>query len=346
MDRDTAPARAALIADLPIVKRPAVPGFVWVYRFDGSGRGQRISEVQAIDLAQLGEGFRWLHLNLVDQRACHWLASHPALPEAARAIMTSSDHHQRMLVADGMLAAVLHDFGRHLDRGSSRTASLHIVLADRFLLSGRHQPVQAADAARRQVEAGSISGPVGLLEVIVSAVADAAAEVAAAQIQELEAIEDHILRDGGADDQGRIAGIRRRSVHLHRQLSGLRAIFHRIERELTDRLSALLLDTAGRIAQRLDALDDDIVAIQQQARLLQDEIDSKIASRVNRLLYILSVITALFLPPSVVAGIFGMNLVGLPLTENPSGFLVVMLLIAASPFLVYLVLWLSGALRR
>ncbi len=79
---------------------------------------------------------------------------------------------------------------------------------------------------------------------------------------------------------------------------------------------------------------------------MQDEINSKIASRVNRLLYILSVITALFLPPSVVAGIFGMNLVGLPLTENPSGFLVVMLLIAASPFLVYLVLWLFGALRR
>jgi hypothetical protein len=41
-----------------------------------------------------------------------------------------------------------------------------------------------------------------------------------------------------------------------------------------------------------------------------------------------------------------MNLVSLPLTENPSGFPVAMLLIAASPFPVYLVLWLSGALRR
>jgi hypothetical protein len=41
-----------------------------------------------------------------------------------------------------------------------------------------------------------------------------------------------------------------------------------------------------------------------------------------------------------------MNLVGRPLTENPSGFLVAMRLIAASPLLVNLVLWLCGALRR
>ena len=35
--------------------------------------------------------------------------------------------------------------------------------------------------------------------------------------------------------------------------------------------------------------------------------NSRIASRVSRHLYILSVITALFLPPGVIAGIFGMN---------------------------------------
>ncbi len=59
----------------------------------------------------------------------------------------------------------------------------------------------------------------------------------------------------------------------------------------------------------------------------------------------LSVITSLFLPPGVTAGIFGMNLAGLPFIDSPSGFLVAMLLIAASPALVYLALWLSGALR-
>ena len=193
-----APATRRRTVPIPVVitPRPAVPGLVWAYRFDEAGRGQRLADDQPIDLALPGEGFRWLHLNLVDRRACHWLANHPALPPAAREIMTSADHHQRVLVADGMLMAVLHDFRRDLDRSSSRTACLHLVLADRFLPSGRQQPAQAADATRRAIEAGQLAGgPVALLEAIVSGVADAAAEVAAAQIRDLEAIEDAVLGD-------------------------------------------------------------------------------------------------------------------------------------------------------
>ena len=142
-----APAARRRTVPIPVVimPRPAVPGLVWAFRFDEAGRGQRLADDQPIDLALPGEGFRWLHLNLVDRRVCHWLANHPALPPAAREIMTSPDHHQRVLVAEGMLMAVLHDFRRDLDRSSSRTACLHLVLADRFLLSGRQQPLQAAD---------------------------------------------------------------------------------------------------------------------------------------------------------------------------------------------------------
>jgi zinc transporter len=81
-----------------------------------------MADDEPIDLAQPGEGFRWLHVNLVDQRACQWIATHPVLPPAAREMMTTSDHHQRVVVADGLLAAVFYDFGRRLDRDSSGTA--------------------------------------------------------------------------------------------------------------------------------------------------------------------------------------------------------------------------------
>jgi zinc transporter len=93
-------------------------------------------------------------------------------------------------------------------------------------------------------------------------------------------------------------------------------------------------------------LDSDVVALQQQARLLQEESDSKLTAKINRQLYVLSVIASLFLPPSVVAGIFGMNVGGLPMLESRFGFVVAMLLIVALPVLVYLALWASGVLRR
>jgi zinc transporter len=295
-----------------------VPGLVWAYRFDEEGHGQRLADGEPIDLTQPGEGFRWLHLNLVDQRACKWIATHPGLPPAAREMMTISDHHHRVLVTDGLLAAVFYDFERSLHQTSAGVARLHVVLGDRFLLSARHQPVQAADSARRAVEEGLLTrGPAELLETIITGVVDTAAEVTATQSQDLDAIEDSLLGGRGTNDSGKLAAARRRIVHLHRQLGGLRAIFRRIEGESSDRLPQTLLDTAARIAQHLDSLDSDVLALQQQARLLQDEISSKLAERINRQLYLLSVIAARFLPPSVVAGIFCMNVGGLPLLESP-----------------------------
>ncbi len=282
---------------VPTTGRPCAPGLVWAYRFDEEGRGHRLSDNEPIDLTHPGEGFRWLHLDLIDQRACQWLVKHPALPPAAREMMTTSDHHQRVVVTHGLLAAVFYDFGRTLDRSSAGTARLHVVLGDRFLLSGRHQPVQATDATRQAVEEGLLTrAPAGLLEAIVTGVADAVADVTATQIQDLDSIEDGLLTARGTDDSRKLAATRRRIIHLHRQLSGSRTIFHRIECESTDRLPQTLLDSATRIAQRLDALDGDVVALQQQARLLQEESDSKLTAKINRQLYVLSVIAALFLP--------------------------------------------------
>ncbi len=55
--------------------------------------------------------------------------------------------------------------------------------------------------------------------------------------------------------------------------------------------------TSGRLAQRLDSLDQEIVAIQERARLLQDEIAAKVAAETNRHLFVLTILTAVLLHP-------------------------------------------------
>jgi Mg2+ and Co2+ transporter CorA len=67
-------------------------------------------------------------------------------------------------------------------------------------------------------------------------------------------------------------------------------------------------------------IDQEFEHIEQRARLFHDEIDAKLASETNRQLYRLSVLTALFLPPALIAGLFGMNLEGLPWSGVHYGF--------------------------
>jgi zinc transporter len=76
------------------------------------------------------------------------------------------------------------------------------------------------------------------------------------------------------------------------------------------------------------------------------EITLKAAEQTNRNLQVLSTVTTIFLPASLVAGIFGMNVAGLPLLHDKSGFLWAMVILVAASVLVYWSLKRWGVLRR
>ncbi len=52
--------------------------------------------------------------------------------------------------------------------------------------------------------------------------------------------------------------------------------------------------------------------MQERARLLQDEIAALSANRTNRQLYVLALLTALFLPATFITGLFGINVKACP----------------------------------
>ena len=80
----------------------------------------------------------------------------------------------------------------------------------------------------------------------------------------------------------------------------------------------------------------------ERSRLLQEEISARLAEQSNRQLYTLSILTALFLPPTFITGLFGINTKGLPLAEYEHGSLVVILLALASAFLAYAIIRILG----
>jgi zinc transporter len=96
------------------------------------------------------------------------------------------------------------------------------------------------------------------------------------------------------------------------------------------------------VAEEFRELVDDLTETQERAKLLQEELAARLAEQTSNNLYILSLFTALLLPPSLIAGIFGMNVVGVPGVQNGNSmaFWWVMLGMAAVSLLVLLILYL------
>ena len=82
------------------------------------------------------------------------------------------------------------------------------------------------------------------------------------------------------------------------------------------------------------ALHHDCEQLQSRARLIQDELLAKLTAQSNRLLYFLSVLTAVLLPMTIVSGLFGMNVGGIPFAEGRAGFWIVSALAIAAALAV------------
>jgi zinc transporter len=65
----------------------------------------------------------------------------------------------------------------------------------------------------------------------------------------------------------------------------------------------------------------------------------------NRHLHVLSILTTLLLPPTLIAGVFGMNTKGLPFSDDENGFVWAMTLVVVSSVAVYAVMRRIGIFR-
>jgi zinc transporter len=73
---------------------------------------------------------------------------------------------------------------------------------------------------------------------------------------------------------------------------------------------------------------NDLTALVERIKLLQEEIAAKVNEQTNNTLFTLTVVTVLALPINIVAGLFGMNVGGIPLANHQHGFWVLVLIVA------------------
>jgi zinc transporter len=341
-DPDTAKTFEAATA--PLSESSVIPGVVWAFRLHEDGSAEQLPIDPPIEFTH--DGRLWLHFNLADARVRPWLAA-LNIPPLARDLLLSNDNFQQLHLLDNCVYGVFSDLIRDIDAATQETGFLRFSMTEHLLISGRQQALCAVDSTRRVLEGGyRVKHVAALLEKIIDEVADTMDRMADRIGTELDEIEEKVVAGEVQSDMRGLLGRQRRTcLRLHRQLTGLRALFHRLERRNVEHLSPALRLHAARLAQRLDGLDHDIVELRERSRLLEEELRFKIEEESNRHLHTLSVVTTMLLPPTLVTGIFGMNTKGLPLTDIDGGFLCAAGLMIVSSAAAYWVMRRSGIVK-
>lgn len=328
-----------MLPSRPKSGRP-LSGVIWLYRFDAGGQASVAPVDETFELFDPNDGFLWLHLDLVDRLTRGWIDRLAGLPGPARQALLGTEEHPTLECDDEVVWGVFVDTIEDPEDDTIRAAPMRFVLGDGFLVSGRRHPVRSAALMRSRIEAGhKVGGPVALFELMIAQVLRAIADTMRDLRAEADSIEDRVLDDRLHNEARRLAPLRRTAVRLRRQLAGFKGILKHFAEEHTDKPThAGSRAAAERLFRRIEALDQELLEIQDRARFLQDEIAAKIANTTNRHVYVLSILTAMLMPATLVTGVFGMNTSGLWLEGegNHGSLIAVGIAVTASAFVLYL----------
>ena len=317
-------------------------GLIWGFDF-AHGAAQPLFVIAPPEAG--AEGLRWLHLNLADVRVQRWIGACTALPAAVSDGLLDP-HARPHAMLDGEVALlVLPDIERDFDEGEPRLGLMRVALAPGLIITARAHPLRSADVMRERIQAGAAPDtPAAGLELLLAAMAETVRRVVGETEATVQRIEDQLLDSGRTPDARAFVTLRGLMVRTHRLLTGARATL----RDVSDD-HALPPDhqaVVDKASRRLASLDGELLTVQSQLRLLREEIDLQATQRTNQNLYILSILSALMLPATLVTGYFGMNTGGLPWQQHPVGTTFASFVAVGASAAVYIALRLAGFMRR
>lgn len=138
--------------------------------------------------------------------------------------------------------------------------------------------------------------------------------------EKIDDFEEAVLEPREGVSRQALSGLRRSAIVMRRYFVPQRDALATFEIEdlgwLSDHDRMRLREAVERVVR----LGEDLDAIRDRAQIVHDQIMDQRAERMNNQSLLLSVVAAIFLPLGLLTGLLGINVGGIPGTENPWAF--------------------------
>ena len=285
--------------------------------------GYRLQDNAPVGLDDVAAGTRdapvWFHFNLSDGRARKWLSEHAQLPPSALALLLDPQTRVRLQHLPDAVVATIADLHHDFHGDPEGFGDLRFYVDAGRVISARRHPLKTVDVLHRGVEQGlSILSTHSWLEHFVEGLAGSFGEVVSGLVDQVDDLEDEIVVGTNKEQRARLAALRRLLVRFRRHLHADRGALAHL-RSFAAHDGSQQLNPLRLALEHLDGVASDLDLIHERVRLLQEEVANLLAEATNRNLYVLSVVTTVLLPATLLTGFWGMNVGGIPWAEDSNG---------------------------
>lgn len=297
-----------------------VNGLVFAFVLDGHGGGTQL-DLDGVKTWTPQAGPLWVHLDYTASASRDWLRTgsgiYPVMVEA----LTAEETRPRSLVHKGGMLVILRGVNLNPGTDPEDMVSLRFWIDSTRIVTLRHRRVMATNDLRQAVEEGrGPKSPGEFLEDLADRLVQRMGSVISDIDDSVDALEDEVIAEQTYELRQKIARIRRAAIAMRRYLAPQRDVMTRLHNEKVDWLSELERMRLREIADRTTRYVEDLDAIRDRATVTQEELNGRLSEQMNKTMYILSIVAGIFLPLGLLTGLLGINVGGIPGTENPWAF--------------------------
>lgn len=295
-------------------------GLIHAFLMDGQGGGRHLTWQEVQDWTPK-QGKIWLHFDYTIAETRRWLEAHSGLDQVIiDALLTEDTRPRTNNIEDGLLIT-LRGVNNNPGADPEDMVSIRIWSEADRIISTRKRKLLSVKDLLRQLERGK--GPKDMAEFIVY-LADRLVWRMIDTIDQLEEqiddIEDKALTESPTGLRYDLSELRRQTIALRRYLSPERDALTKIMVEQVSWIHDNHRMKMREVGERLIQHIEDIDVVRERTAIMNEQLLSRLSEQLNQRMYVLSILSAIFLPLGFLTGLLGINVGGIPGAQNTWAF--------------------------
>lgn len=304
------------------------------YAFDGAGNAHKLRNAEVAQELK-NDGLAWIHLDGNSALSKKWLKREVSyLDHLIIDALFAEETRPRIIEFEKGLLIILR--GINLDDTSEEKedmASVRLWVDDSRIISIQKRNFSAVFNVAKKIDAGKKikTSPEFLYNLIYENLLLISPEINKLN-DEMDVVESSMPKDvyDNASLRELVTSIRRKVAIFKRYILPQKDVLSHLKSHDSDWID----DWARRHFQEnhdhISHIIEELDEARDRSQIVHEEISNAIADRLNHSMFKISLIASIFMPLSFVAGLFGMNVGGVPGGEDPDGFYITLFFMIAA----------------
>ena len=283
------------------------------YLLDGQGSGTALS-LDHIAKADRAKGLVWIHLDGNDPEVSHCLEDEISSldPFIIGALLEEESRPRMTQIGNGALL-VLRGVNLNENEDPEDMVSICLWVEEARVIMVSRTRIRAAGDIEERLLAGAGPRDTGhFLSILCERLFARMEPILVALDERADDIEEQVLEENNLDLRGAITDVRIQAIMFRRYMAPQRDAIDNLRMADFEWLNKTHRRHLQEVYNHLIRYVEDLDAIRERAQIVKDEITHVQADRLNKHMYILSMIAAIFMPLGFLTGLLGINVAGIP----------------------------------